>query len=180
MNPLLEHAARAIVTGVLATAVMDLWLLALRRLGIPALDFALVGRWIGHWGRGVFMHAAIAKASPVKHELALGWSFHYLTGMAFAALLLAITGPEWASNPTLPPALAVGIATVAAPWLVMQPAMGAGIASRRTLAPRMNRARSLANHTVFGFGLYAAAFLVAWISRQGLDMFGIPMKGTIQ
>ncbi|RZJ03252.1 MAG: DUF2938 family protein, partial [Haliea sp.] len=55
-----------------------------------------------------------------------------------------------------------GLLTVAAPWLLMQPAMGAGIASCRTPAPMKNRIRSLVNHAVFGLGLYLAAVLVAF------------------
>ncbi len=72
---------------------------------------------------------------------------------------------DWARQPTLLPAMGVGIATVAAPWLVMQPAMGAGIASSRTPAPAKNRLRSLANHSVFGLGLYLAAVVLAWIPQ---------------
>ena len=55
--------------------------------------------------------------------------------------------------------------TVLAPWLVMQPAMGAGIASAKTKSPGQNRARSLVNHTIFGLGLYLAALLIVWIER---------------
>ena len=96
-----------------------------------------------------------------RHELALGWLFHYATGVAFATLLVAVAGAGWVCSPTPAPAVAVGLATVAAPWLVMQPAMGAGIASRRTPTPGRNRARSLVNHFVFGLGLYLAATLAA-------------------
>ncbi|AMO21985.1 DUF2938 domain-containing protein [Ramlibacter solisilvae] len=160
-----EDIARVCAIGVGATATMDLWLLLLHRLGVPTLNFAMIGRWAGHWRRGVFAHEAIAKAAPVKGELALGWLFHYATGVAFAALLVAIEGSEWARGPSLLPALSVGVATVAVPWLVMQPAMGAGIASAKTPSPARNRARSLANHAVFGLGLYLTALLVAWISR---------------
>ena len=113
----------------------------------------------------MFSHQAIAKAAPVAGERALGWLFHYATGIAFAALLVAIQGVGWLRGPTLLPAVAVGVATVAAPWLVMQPAMGAGVASSRTPAPFRNRARSLANHAVFGLGLYLAALPGAWIPR---------------
>jgi hypothetical protein len=35
--------------------------------------------------------------------------------------------------------------------------MGAGIASSRTPAPLTNSLRSLANHAVFGLGLYVSA-----------------------
>jgi hypothetical protein len=43
--------------------------------------------------------------------------------------------------------------------------MGAGIASSRTPAPAKNRLRSLANHGIFGLGLYLTAVVIAWISR---------------
>lgn len=161
MNLSPEQLARIVAIGVAATAWMDAWLLILQRLGVPTLDLALVGRWVGHWRRGVFRHGAIAKAPPVQHELALGWAFHYLTGITFAGLLVGIAGVEWTIEPSFLPALVLGIATVLAPWLVMQPAMGAGIASSRTPAPAMNRAKSLANHAVFGCGLYLAALLLA-------------------
>ncbi len=162
---LTQHIARIAAIGIGATAIMDVWLMLLQRLGVPTLNFAMIGRWAGHWRRGVLRHDAIAKAAPVKGELALGWLMHYASGVAFAALLVGIFGVAWAQSPTVTPALCVGIATVAVPWLLMQPAMGAGIASSRTPSPAKNRARSLANHAVFGLGLYLAALLVAWISR---------------
>lgn len=46
----------------------------------------------------------------------------------------------------------------------MQPAMGAGIAAANTPTPWKNRLRSLANHAVFGLGLYLAAALLARIA----------------
>ena len=55
--------------------------------------------------------------------------------------------------------------TVAAPLLVMQPAMGSGFATSRTVPPLKNCLRSLANHTVFGLGLYLFALVIALISR---------------
>lgn len=165
MDASLETAARILLIGCGATAVMDVWLLLLQRLGVPTLNFAMIGRWVGHWRHGVFSHPAIAKAAPVQGELALGWLVHYATGVAFAALLVAVEGTGWLRGPSPLPAVAVGMATVAAPWLVMQPAMGAGVAASKTPTPARNRARSLANHTVFGLGLYLAAALTAWISR---------------
>ena len=107
------------------------------------------------------MHAAIARSAPIRGERALGWAMHYATGIAFAALLLALTGPAWATAPSLLPALALGIATVAVPLLLIQPAMGAGIASSKTPTPLRNCLRSIANHGVFGLGLYLSAALIA-------------------
>jgi hypothetical protein len=162
MNSFADNTGRIILIGIGATAVMDTWLLLLKRLGVPTLNFALMGRWVGHWRRGRWAHDSIARAQPVQRELALGWLLHYVTGIAFAGLLVGVYGLAWAANPRLLPALCVGLATVAAPWLVMQPAMGAGIASSRTPAPGRNRARSLANHAVFGTGLYLAALFINW------------------
>ena len=160
MTPLAD-TLRIVLIGIGATAVMDLWLLALGRFGVPTLNFAYIGRWAGHFARGRFFHAAIARAEPVSGELALGWLVHYGIGIAFAALLVLAEGADWAHRPTLIPAVLVGVITVLAPLLVMQPAMGAGIASSRTPTPLKNCLRSLANHTVFGIGLYLSATVVA-------------------
>jgi hypothetical protein len=148
------------LVGAGAAALMDLGLWLQGRL-----DFGPVGRWIGHMVRGRFMHEAIAKAAPVRGEQAIGWAVHYATGIAFAALLVALAGPGWLAAPTAGPALAVGIGTVLAPLFVMQPAMGAGIASRRTATPWRNRLRSLLNHAVFGAGLYLTALALRWAFR---------------
>lgn len=155
---LVGHVA---LVGIGATAVMDAWLLLLSRLGVPTLSFALVGRWVGHMRRGRFAHAAIAKAPPVRHELGLGWLTHYVIGVAYAALVVAMSGAAWLEQPTLLPALAVGVATVAAPWFVMQPAMGSGFLASKTPSPLRNCLRNLANHAVFGAGLYLAAAALA-------------------
>ena len=124
-----------------------------------ALDFAFIGRWVGHLPRGRFFHDAIAKAQPVPGEAALGWITHYAIGIAFAALLVILAGSQWPENPTALPAVLVGLGTVAAPLLVMQPAMGAGVLARKTATPLRNCLRSLVNHGVFGFGLFLAAAL---------------------
>ena len=165
MNLPAEEIVRIALIGVGATAVMDLWLLLLKALNVPTLNVALIGRWAGHGVRGQWAHEAIAKAAPVRAELALGWAVHYATGVAFAGLLVGFCGLAWARSPSLLPALAVGIGTVLVPFLVMQPAMGAGIASRRTATPLTNRLRSVANHAVFGAGLYLAAAVIERISR---------------
>lgn len=161
MNNLIDVASRVILIGFGATAIMDIWLLLLKALGVPTLNFALIGRWAGHWRHGVWKHKAIATAPAMRGELALGWVVHYAVGIGYAGLAVALFGVEWMHSPNLLPAVAMGMATVAAPWLVMQPAMGAGIAASKTPAPGRNRIRSLVNHTVFGGGLFLSALAVA-------------------
>jgi hypothetical protein len=147
--------------GVGATAVMDLWGLARKPLlGVAPPNYALVGRWIAHMRRGTFRHDSIAAAAPVRGERIIGWTAHYLIGISFAALLIGIWGPAWVQQPTIGPALAVGIGTVVAPFLLMQPGMGAGIAASRTPRPASARLQSVITHLVFGLGLYAAGLAV--------------------
>lgn len=157
--------------GIGATAVMDLWLMVLKRLGVATLNFAFIGRWGGHLLRGRLRHEAIARSQPVRGELALGWLLHYATGVVFAALLLAFQGSAWAYEPTLLPALAMGLSTVIVPLFIIQPAMGAGFAARRTPAPWSNCLRSLANHAVFGIGLYLSAVALAGWLEWGLPSY---------
>lgn len=153
--------AHVALVGIGATALLDLWLWLLSRLGVPGTGFAMVGRWVGHFSRGRFAHAAIGKAAPVPFERALGWAIHYLIGIAFAVLLVGLAGVAWLGQPTALPAVVFGVLTVAAPWLVMQPAMGAGFLALKTPTPLNNGLRNLANHAVFGVGLYVAAVVVA-------------------
>ncbi len=148
-----------VFTGMGATMVMDGWGVARKPLlGVPPPDYSMVGRWIGHMAHGRFRHDRIATASPIAGERVLGWSIHYLTGVAFAAALIWIVGFDWLRHPTLAPALAFGIVTVVAPFLLMQPGMGAGVAASRTPHPSSARLQSLITHAVFGLGLWAAGW----------------------
>lgn len=155
----LQAIERALFIGIGATAVLDVWLFLLARVGVPTLNFAFIGRWVGHLLRGKFSHAAIARARPVPGELAWGWLAHYAIGIAFAALLVGWQGEPWARQPTLGPAAAFGLCTVLLPLFLVQPAMGAGFASSKTATPLKNVLRSVINHAVFGVGLYLSALV---------------------
>jgi Protein of unknown function (DUF2938) len=157
MKKTIELVLRSILIGAGATVVMDVWAATLKRLGVPSLNFAFLGRWIGHLPRGRWFHDSIAKTAPIQGELLIGWCAHYSIGIAFAALLLAGFGLQWARSPTLPPALLIGIGTVVSPLFILQPALGAGLSSSRTPTPIFNTFKSLVTHTVFGFGLFLSA-----------------------
>lgn len=143
-----------VLVGVGATAVTDLWSLARKRLlGIAPPDFGLVGRWVGHMPLGRFRHDSIAAAPAVRGERLLGWTAHYLIGIAFAGIVLGIWGLAWLRHPRLLPALIVGAATVVAPLCLMQPAMGLRFSAHRA-------GHSFVMHLVFGAGLYAAGYFM--------------------
>ncbi|MFS2123558.1 DUF2938 domain-containing protein [Pseudomonas sp. Pseusp97] len=164
LSPLLASLA----IGVGATLLMDGWtILRKRLLGVPSLDYALVGRWVGHMPHGQFRHAAIGKAAPVTGERALGWVIHYLTGICFALALITLAGSDWLCRPTLLPALLFGVVTVAMPFLLMQPAFGLGIAAAKSANPAKARVHSLITHGVFGLGLFLVAKLLVPLTCAG-------------
>jgi hypothetical protein len=152
----------AVLAGLGATATIDLWSLFLRRaFGILSLNYCLLGRWVLHMPRGTFVHRSIAAAEPVPGECPAGWVAHYGIGTGFALLFVLLVSPRWLERPTLLPALVFGVVTVLVPWLVMQPALGLGIASSKTPNPAGARLKSLGTHAVFGLGLYFSALLLA-------------------
>jgi len=158
----MNYLVYALVIGVGATVLVDLWAIARKRaFDTPLPNYGLVGRWFAHLARGRLRHQSIAASPAVQGERVIGWVAHYVIGVVFAGMLLAVWGLAWVRQPTLGPALLVGIGTVAAPFLVMQPGMGAGVAASRTPRPAAARLQSLITHTIFGLGLYVAG----WIAR---------------
>ncbi len=161
MSEKFEFVVRAALIGVGATLVMDAWALVLKQVGIPSLNFAMLGRWLGHLPDGQWVHESIARAAPVRGERWLGWAAHYSIGVGFAFVLLASFGLDWARAPSLSPALLIGLVTVVAPLFILQPALGAGIASSKTATPVFNALKSVVTHAVYGVGLYLAAVATA-------------------
>ncbi len=156
MPPSRSQLATAALVGLGATAVMDVGGDVWRRArGTRPLDPALVGRWVGHMARGRMTHRSIRDTPPIWEERVIGWVAHYAIGAACAVGLVAAR-PGWLERPTLTPALATGLATTAAPWLVMQPAFGMGVAASRTPRPGAARWASLRAHAVYGTGLWVA------------------------
>lgn len=156
-----------VLIGIGATAFADLWSLLRRGLfGVAPPNYGLVGRWLAWMPRGRFVHGSIAAAPAVAGEQAIGWGAHYLIGISFASLLPLVWGLEWLREPSLLPALIVGVVTVLAPYLLLQPGMGAGIAASKTPRPWTARMHSLVMHAVFGLGLYCSAWALTALSAR--------------
>lgn len=155
-----ETALRILFVGMGATLMMDISaFIQARAFGLASLDYGLVGRWLGHMLQGRFRHAPIMTATPVRNERLMGWVFHYVTGIVFAMVLISAKGLVWICNPTLVPALVVGLVSVTAPFFIMQPAFGFGVAASKTAAPSVARRRSVTAHLTFGLGLFVAGWL---------------------
>ena len=161
-----NYALGAVVIGLGATLMMDLWNLFLKRsFGIPSLNYCLLGRWLRHMPAGTLRHASINAARQKPFECQVGWISHYTIGVAFALAFVVLASNEWLARPTLLPALLYGIATVVFPFFIMQPSLGLGIAASRTPKPAQARLKSLVTHTVFGVGLYVCALGVSYVLR---------------
>ncbi len=163
----MDDVFSVVLIGIGATAVMDLWCLIRKALlGIALPNYGLVGRWVAYMPSGRFHHNNIKNSAPIRGEHIAGWLIHYGVGILFSAVLMLMSGMAWIGQPTLAPALAVGLGSVAAPFLLMQPGMGAGIAASRTPHPASARLQSLVTHLVFGCGLYIAARIVLFIDSM--------------
>jgi hypothetical protein len=72
-NAGLEFVARGVVMGVVGSAAIDAYAFVVRRVfGVATLDYAMLGRWVGHMPQGQFMHARIGAASPVASACLAG------------------------------------------------------------------------------------------------------------
>jgi uncharacterized membrane protein YagU involved in acid resistance len=151
-----------IVIGAGATLIMDVWNAFLKRaFNLVSLNYCMLGRWLRHMP-AAFRHASIAAAAPKSLECATGWIAHYAIGISMALGFVLLTQGDWLARPSLLPALLYGIATVVFPFLVLQPALGLGIASAKARRPVQARLKSLATHAVYGAGLYICALAALW------------------
>lgn len=154
-------ALSAAIVGIGGTIVMDVWATMLQHLvGTPATNWRMVGRWLGHMPAGKFRHENMGAVAPVHGEATIGWLFHYGIGIAYGLLLIAVNGGAWLREPTVMPAVLLSLVFLVAPYFIMMPALGFGIAGSKTPKPNVTRLKSVLAHTMFGLGMYATALLL--------------------
>jgi len=156
------------LVGMAGTVLLDIWALFLAGImSVPPTNWAMVGRWLGNMAHGKFHHASIGAAEPVKGELTIGWVAHYIIGIGYGLLLLALLGAAWLKEPTVLPPLILSWVLLIAPYFMMMPGMGMGFAGSKTPNPAITRIKSAVAHSVFGLGMYLAAETLAhlWPTR---------------
>ena len=105
------------------------------------------------WNRGLSPGGSTPCSAP---ELSVGRAARYLLGIVFVWAFVTAAGDSWRKHPTLAEPIIFGLLTLAMPFLVLQPAMGAGVAARKTPRPWISRGRSAAAHLAFGVGFSLA------------------------
>lgn len=157
----LETALRASIIGIGGTVALDAWVTMLQYLvKTPATNWAMVGRWLGHMPKGSFHHENMAAVAPIGGEAAIGWTFHYGIGIGYGLLLVVIQGSGWLVDPSVLPPVLLSLALLVAPFFVMMPGLGLGIAGSKTPKPNVTRLKSVLAHTMFGLGMYATAMVI--------------------
>ena len=157
----MKPCLRAVVVGVGGTVVLDVWAAAMGRItGKPVTNWPMFGRWLGHMTQGQFVQPDMRKACPVRAEAAIGWSAHYAIGIGYGLGVLAWRGPTWFSRPTLGTPLKLVWMLLVAPYFIMMPGMGLGVAGSKTPHPTTTRIKSVIGHSVFGLGMYATALIL--------------------
>lgn len=149
---------RASIIGIGGTIALDVWANVLQRVtGSPATNWAMVGRWLGHMPKGKFRRDNMGAVVPVSGEALLGWAFHYAIGIGYGLLLIAFCGSAWLAAPTVTPPIVLSLVLLVAPYFVMMPGLGFGIAGSKTPKPAVTRIKSVLAHTMFGLGMYGTA-----------------------
>lgn len=96
MNILALPLISAILIGLGATLTFDLWALFLKHaFKITPSNICLVGRWLCYMPEGTFKHANIGSAPRKSAECPVGWIAHYMIGITFALVFVALVGHTW-------------------------------------------------------------------------------------
>lgn len=156
---------QAVVAGVFATLVLDLWQRLLQAAaGIPPANWGLIGRWFAYIPKGRLIHRPIADTPPVAGEAAIGWTMHYLIGIAYGFAYLGLMVFILERPPNLVSGLVFGAVSVVIPWFLMQPGLGVGILARLAPNPWAPRLNALAGHVIYGAALFCGVWLAGQIS----------------
>lgn len=156
-----DVAGFVLVVGIGSTVVLDLWCLLLEKIsGRSGTRWGIVGRWLLGLAKGQFFLRA-SDIPPSTGETALGWIFHYLVGLAYAAMLPLFWGADFVSHPALLPFVIIGFAvSTLAGLLILTPGLGGGFLALKTPDPLKAIGGMIAAHIVFALAQGVFALLV--------------------
>lgn len=160
-----EIISYILLLGIISTIFMDLvGFMQLRLANSPGLNYAFVGRWgLSMLLKGQFKHNPIMSSPSIKGEKIVGWLLHYATGIIFAAIMVFCIINNGRIEPDFIASIATGIISLIAPYLIMQPGFGFGIAASKLPFANKVRLKSFIAHLSYGFGLYFAMLILSYI-----------------
>ena len=95
--------------------------------------------------------------------MAIGWTMHYLVGLAYGFGYLGLMVFVLERPPSLVSGLIFGAVSVVIPWVLMQPGLGAGIMARLAPNPWVPRLNALTSHVIYGAALFVGVWLAAFL-----------------
>lgn len=151
--------------GVGSTVILDVFVLLVEKyLKIPGTDWGVVGRWLLGLSHGQLVLKSESTSSTTSFEKLLGWGFHYFVGVSYAALIIIIYGVGFIENPTIVPALIVGlfISTLAG-LMILMPGLGLGFMGRLVEGWVAMFAYLFIAHAIFSFGQYSFSTIYTYL-----------------
>ncbi len=127
--------------------------------GFPAVNWSVTGRWFLMVLQGQPYVPGIGTAPSLPHELLAGHVAYYTIAVVFAGVYLTLLG-LLKRPPTLWNGLIFGVVTMAFPFFVQMPLMGAGVLASATATPWLVIGRTLVHHSSFGLGLGLGAMVM--------------------
>ena len=126
-------------------------------LKIPEPSWGVVGRWAYHMViRGIFFYPQISNATPVAHEVKIGWIFHYFIAVLWATIFHILFVEYSLFELSYINGLIFGAVTTLAPLFIFMPLTGQGILARKTQIPYLASLILIARHSVFGLAMFEA------------------------
>lgn len=153
-NMTVQFLLNSIFGGVIATLLMDIGSVLVRKSGLTAgAPPKIIGKWFAYLLRGRLLHVDIVSTPDIPIRMPLVLAIHYGIGIALAGIFAALCSWQVPERGTFSFALGFGVLTTVLAWFLMFPAMGWGIAGTRGPEQLLLTRTSLVNHALYGLGL---------------------------
>tara|TARA_B100000965_G_C19214796_1_gene593232 strand:- start:7 stop:483 length:477 start_codon:yes stop_codon:yes gene_type:complete len=142
------------VAGIFSCIILDILGYLLKKIGFPEPSWAIVGRWTYYMlKKGIFFNPTINEKLEFKHEVLLGWIFHYFISICWAVIFY-ISFIYLGIKMSYFSGFIFGAMTTLAPLLVFLPFTGQGIFAKNTEKPIETSCIFFIRHSIYGIAMY--------------------------
>lgn len=157
---LFKYVICVVLFGMAGTAAMDLANFYLVSFGYGyEINYKFIGAVVRGWLSGAFLYSSPSEISPVSEDYAFGLISHYVIGIIFAvpaSLIFFLYGRSAIVLVTV-----YGAATSLVSLTFLFHSLGLGAFASKTESPWFFVLTNLFNHSFFGIGMSAGAFLAS-------------------
>ena len=142
------------VAGIFSCIILDILGYLLKKIGVPEPSWGIVGRWTYYmFKNGTFFNPKITEKLEFKHEILLGWVFHYFISLCWAAIYY-ISFIYVGIKMSYFSGFIFGALTTLAPLLIFLPFTGQGIFAKNTGKPFKTSIVFMLRHSIYGIAMY--------------------------